>query len=248
MRTTRKILSVLLLSFFLSACQTTKVEKPAEQSLPEVGTPTAASYDFGVPKRSAHHETNTPNHGGILAGVPVNVVIDFNFDLAKPSAISVKSNGIEYGDGETIIDPNKLAMRRAVKVNASDGLYEVTYKACWPDGSCHDGNFQFGIDRKMRGSFINMTGKREVKIDLSNFAFVPQKVKVSRGTKVIWTNNDQVGHYINTDSHPAHTYFLAQNSKLLSKGDSFSLVFEKPGIYPYHCSAHTYMTATILVE
>lgn len=248
MRATSKILSVFLLSFFLAACQAAQTEKPAGQNPPETISPTTVSYNFGIPKRSAHHETNTPNHGAILAGVPVNVVIDFNFDLAKPSTISVKNNGVEYSEGETMIDSNKLAMRKVVKEIAPDGLYMVTYKACWPDGSCHDGNFQFVIDRKTMGSFIDMTGKKEVRVNLSNFAFVPQKIRISRGTKVTWTNNDQVGHYINTDSHPAHTYYPAQNSKLLPKGDSFSLVFEKPGIYPYHCSAHTTMTAAILVE
>lgn len=225
-----------------------RVEKPIEQESSESKSLPVSGFNFSIPKKSAHYESNTPAHGAVLAGVPVNVVIDFNFDLAKPSAISAKSSGVEYGEGETIIDPGKLAMRRAIKADAPDGLYVVTYKACWPDGSCHDGNFQFAIDRKIRESFVDMTGRKEVKIDLANYAFVPQNIKVSPGTKVTWTNNDQDGHYINTDSHPAHTYFLAQNSKLLAKGGSFSLVFEKPGVYPYHCSLHTNMTALILVE
>lgn len=84
---------------------------------------------------------------------------------------------------------------------------------------------------------------------LKNIAFVPQDVKISKGTKATWTNSDTVSHYVNTDSHPAHTYQLNQNSEELRQGDSFTYTFENTGIYPYHCSAHAVtMTANILVE
>src|SRR3989344_7049455 len=74
-----------------------------------------ASAEFGNPKKSAHYESNTPEHGSTLAGVPINVVINFNFDLAKPSEITIEkdpstgSGQAEYGVGETIIDEDKLS-------------------------------------------------------------------------------------------------------------------------------------------
>lgn len=44
-------------------------------------------------------------------------------------------------------------------------------------------------------------------------------------------------------------YHPAQNSKLLKKGESFSLVFDQVGIYPYHCSAHeASMIGSLIVE
>src|SRR3989338_5621939 len=97
------------------------------------GSPEESMIVFDIPKKSAHYESNTPEHGAVLAGVPVNVVIDFNFDLAQPSAISVvyDKTGEEFGTGGTIIDANKLAMRRDKKQEAPDGLYNVDYKACW---------------------------------------------------------------------------------------------------------------------
>jgi len=241
------ILLVLAAGLFLSGCAPIRKTVSIDQEQTQAGV-TVDDFEFGNPKRSAHHESNTPAHGSVLPALPINVVIDFNFDLAKPSAISITSAGVEYGEGETIIDTNKLAMRRKVGMDAPDGLYSVTYKACWPDGSCHDGNFQFAVDQSIGGSYVDMTGQSRVEIGMTGYAFVPQKIKVSRGTTVTWTNNDSAGHYVNTDAHPAHTYFPAQNSKLLNKGDSFSLVFEEPGIYPYHCSAHTQMTGAIWVE
>src|SRR3990170_5961683 len=115
------------------------------------GSGTSAS--FSNPKKSAHYESNTPEHGAILAGVPINVVIDFNFDLAKESQIQILMDGKDFGVGETTIDDNGLAMRRKVDDSAPDGIYTVTYKACWADGSCHDGQFQFKIDRKTASDF-----------------------------------------------------------------------------------------------
>lgn len=207
------------------------------------------AVNFSNPKKSAHFESNTPIHGVTLAGIPVNVVIDFNFDLAKPSEIKILKDGKDYGVGETIIDLNKLAMRRNMTSDAPDSLYTIEYKACWPDGSCHDGSFQFAIDRLQARNYEDQTGKKEVTIKLSQIQFKPQNIKVSKGTKVIWVNDDSAEHYINTDSHPAHTYYPEQNSKLLKKGEQFDLTFVTPGIYPYHCSAHaSSMIGLLLVE
>ena len=84
---------------------------------------------------------------------------------------------------------------------------------------------------------------------MSEIQFAPVNIKISQGTEVTWINDDEEEHFVNTDSHPAHTYFLEQNSRSLGKGDSYSLMFDKPGIYPYHCSAHeSSMKASILVD
>src|SRR3989344_2367751 len=58
------------------------------------------SNQFQSPRKSAHYESNTPAHGAVLAAPPVNVVIDFNFDLAKPSTISITKDVMEYGQGD----------------------------------------------------------------------------------------------------------------------------------------------------
>jgi plastocyanin len=140
-------------------------------------------------------------------------------------------------------------MRRQIDPNAPDQTYTVMYNACWPDGSCHDGSFQFAIDRTKAQSFEDQTGKKEVTIKMSQIKFMPMDLKVSKGTKITWVNDESIEHYVNTDSHPAHTYYLDQNSKALKKGEKYSLTFEGPGIYPYHCSAHAAnMTGNILVQ
>lgn len=238
-------------AFWLLRNQDTSTPSPTQIPV-QTSNPTlksTQSAEFSTPKKSAHYESNTPEHGSFLAGVPINVVIDFNFDLAKGSDIQITMGGKEYRMGETAIDPNKLAMRKKMDPAAPDGLYTSFYKACWADGSCHDGSFQFKIDRSSANNFGDMTGKKEAAINLQNFAFSPAKVKVSKGTKVTWINQDDVVHTVNTDTHPAHTYYLNQNSRDLSKGGTYSVTFADPGIYLYHCTPHAdSMHGQILVE
>ncbi len=220
-----------------------------DSEAPETSSVPGTDLTFIRAKKSAHYESNTPAHASVLPSVPVNVVVDVNFDLAAPSAISVSSNGKEYGIGNTMIDNNTLAMRRAMDPSAPDGLYLVAYRACWPDTSCHDGKFQFVIDRSKAVAAQDLRNQKEVSVSLANLAFSPKVIRISRGTRVIWKNNEAAEHYVNTDSHPAHTYYPKQNSRLLKAGDVYGMVFDTPGVYPYHCSAHAEtMTGTVLVE
>ncbi len=199
-------------------------------------------YKFGIPKKSAHYESNTPEHGAVIPAVPVNVVIDFNFDLVPPSEIKITKDGKNYGIGPTSIDENRLAMRKEVDPAAPDGLYRVEYKACWPDRSCHNGHFEFAVDRNLvPPESFDLRGKKEVLVSLQNVLIEPAMIFISPRTKVIWKNEDQIEHFVNTDSHPAHTHYRSQNSRGLKKGETFSLTFNQPGFYPYHCSAHPEM-------
>jgi len=204
---------------------------------------------FETPKKAAHYESSTPSHGAVLAIPPINIAINFNFDLADASTISITANKKEYGIDKTTVDDNKLTLRRSFDPTAPDGIYTVLYNACWPNGSCHDGKFQFAIDRSKLNDAVDMRNQKVVNIDLSGSTFIPKDIRISQGTQVIWTNSDNVIHYVNTDSHPAHSYFKDQNSKALKKNDVYSLTFNNEGTYPYHCSAHAdNMVGTIIVE
>lgn len=205
--------------------------------------------DFGDATYVPHYVSNTPNHADSLAAVPVNVVIDVDFDLAAPSSISIKNGDTEYGTGETTVDASKLAMRRTMDPAAPDGVYTIAYKACWPDASCHNGTFRFEIDRTLAEYYEDERDKDSVAITMSDLTFDPIEIRVSKGTTVTWTNEEDETHYVNVDPHPGHTYFPAFNSRALAKGGTYSFTFEQAGYYPYHCSQHPDdMVGTIVVE
>lgn len=249
------IVVLVLATFVFFISNKSKQANPSAQPISSQ-IETKSEEEFSNPKKSAHFESNTPEHGSTLAGVPINIVINFNFDLGEGSKIEIHGlfskeqiGANEYGVGETMIDSNKLSMRRKMQSDSPDGKYSVAYTACWPDKTCHNGSFQFKIDRKQASDFEDMVGKKEVMVKMSQIKFNPASLRVSTGTKVTWVNDDEEDHFVNIDSHPAHTYLLDLNSKVLKKGDKYSYTFEKAGIYPYHCSAHeSSMKANLLVE
>lgn len=79
----------------------------------------------------------------------------------------------------------------------------------------------------------------EVKID--NFSFGPATLTVAPGTTVTWVNRDDIPHtVVSTDS--------VFKSKVMDTDEKFSYTFTKPGTYPYFCSIHPKMTATVVVK
>ncbi|MDB5168880.1 MAG: blue (type 1) copper domain protein [Candidatus Saccharibacteria bacterium] len=82
-------------------------------------------------------------------------------------------------------------------------------------------------------------------INIKNYAFDPSNVTVKVGTTVTWTNQDSIGHTVTSDDSDTNTMKL--ESKLLSKGETYSVTFTKAGTYTYHCTPHTYMKGTVTV-
>jgi plastocyanin len=86
-------------------------------------------------------------------------------------------------------------------------------------------------------------GESERRVTIDNFAFDPQALTVAPGTKVTWLNRDDVPHTATSSDSPPKF-----NSKAIDTDEQFSQVFTRPGTYPYFCSVHPKMTATIIVK
>ena len=82
----------------------------------------------------------------------------------------------------------------------------------------------------------------EVKIKISNLSFNPETVTISKGSKVIWTNNEAVIHTITSDNGEF------TSSGQLNQGQSYEFTFADSGEFPYHCTPHPNMTAKIIVK
>jgi plastocyanin len=79
----------------------------------------------------------------------------------------------------------------------------------------------------------------EVKID--NFSFGPAALTVSVGTKVTWTNRDDIPHTVVSNDK-------VFKSAVLDTDEKFSYTFTKAGTYPYFCSIHPKMTGKVVVQ
>jgi plastocyanin len=79
-------------------------------------------------------------------------------------------------------------------------------------------------------------------ISIDNFIFAPKTVMVKAGTKVTWTNHDDIVHGIASSSN------AFAKSGALDTDDSFSFTFTTPGTYQYFCYLHPQMVGSIVVE
>jgi|SRR5579863_436935 len=74
-----------------------------------------------------------------------------------------------------------------------------------------------------------------------DFMFAPVALRVSAGSTVTWTNDDEEPHTVVSESG-------LFRSAALDTNESFSFKFEQPGTYRYACSIHPRMVGTIVVQ
>jgi plastocyanin len=79
----------------------------------------------------------------------------------------------------------------------------------------------------------------EVKID--NFIFTPATLTVKAGTRITWTNADDIPHTVVSDDQ-------SFRSKVLDTNETFTFTADKSGTYSYFCSVHPKMTGKVIVQ
>ena len=188
--------------------------------------------------KAAHFVDSSPTHGDATAQVPEKIMINFNFTLHEVSSIAVTRDAKPVETGKVVLTTNGLSMSTNIPKPAGNGLYVVAYKACWPDRSCHDGQFGFVVDDMKKMSYQDMTGKNEVLVSMKDIKFRPSHLIVSKGTKVVWKNQEATLHFLNSDPHPSHNVLPSLNSLVIKMGEDYSYTFTEAGEWGFHCSAH----------
>jgi plastocyanin len=69
--------------------------------------------------------------------------------------------------------------------------------------------------------------------------FVPYYIEVKTGTKVTWTNKDNLSHTVTSDQF---------DSNLIQPGQSWSYTFSTAGQYDYYCTLHPWMKGVVKVQ
>ena len=81
-----------------------------------------------------------------------------------------------------------------------------------------------------------------VQVSMKDYAITPATLTVQVGQKVVWTNDDDAPHTVTGLDGP-----VMLNSPQMTKGQSFSFIFSKPGVYHYFCAVHPNMKGIINV-
>jgi plastocyanin len=95
------------------------------------------------------------------------------------------------------------------------------------------------FDKKTQSKVVMATNSVKIK----NFAYSPQKIKVKKGTTVVWENQDIAPHTVTkTDKSKS-----GPDSENFGKGGKYSYTFTETGQFEYFCKPHPYMKATVEV-
>jgi plastocyanin len=79
-------------------------------------------------------------------------------------------------------------------------------------------------------------------VSIDNFTFDPPKLTVKAGTRVTWTNKDDIPHGIAWSSN------VFAQSKALDTNDSTTFTFATPGTYQYFCYIPPHMVGIVVVQ
>jgi plastocyanin len=83
-------------------------------------------------------------------------------------------------------------------------------------------------------------------VTIKLFHYRPPRLTVTPGTRVVWTNEDEILHTVTGLAGVAGA--RAIEGTLDGKGASTALTFTERGVYPYVCERHPHMRGEIRVE
>lgn len=86
--------------------------------------------------------------------------------------------------------------------------------------------------------------KRAVTVDIGDFKFKPETIKVKRGGTVTFVNTDKAPHTAQTDINPKTAEF---DTGRLAKGEMKGVKLQETGSFSYFCAYHRFMEATVEV-
>lgn len=91
-----------------------------------------------------------------------------------------------------------------------------------------------------------VTEQETVEISLTgNLTFSPSQVTAAPGTRIRWINEESIAHTVTPEGHDAWT-----SASLSNAGDTFEVVLNNPGEFPYFCQPHQAqgMTGGIVIQ
>jgi plastocyanin len=84
-------------------------------------------------------------------------------------------------------------------------------------------------------------GEGATKAEMRTMTFSPQRLEITTGTTVIWTNTDPLVHTISADDK-------SWDSGAIEPGKTWSHTFTQPGEYTFHCTPHPFMKGVVVVR
>ncbi len=77
--------------------------------------------------------------------------------------------------------------------------------------------------------------------EMRTMTFTPNRIEVTAGTTIVWTNTDPLVHTISADDK-------SWDSGAIEPGKTWSHTFAQPGEYSFHCTPHPFMKGVVVVR
>jgi plastocyanin len=131
----------------------------------------------------------------------------------------------------------------------------------WSDGKITDTEFLNAIKFLIEKNIIQIESKPTTKplstvanviipngnSEVGNVGFyVPLNLQITAGTTVVWVNDDNIQHTIQSQDEKGNVMSLF-NSKALKTGERFAYKFNEPGVYHYFCTIHPWRVGVVTV-
>lgn len=91
----------------------------------------------------------------------------------------------------------------------------------------------------------NVATARDTAVAVKTFQFRPTSLVVPRGTRVVWSNGDEIEHTVTAGSPDSAGGEFTGTMKTL--GSTFTHRFNRAGTFSYFCDRHHFMRGEIRV-
>ena len=97
----------------------------------------------------------------------------------------------------------------------------------------------------MLGVLFGSRANGDASVAIRTFQFAPDTLRVKAGTRVVWSNADEIEHTITSGSPEKRDGPF--RGVVDRRGATYSAVLERAGTYRYFCDRHRFMTGTVIV-
>ncbi len=76
--------------------------------------------------------------------------------------------------------------------------------------------------------------------------YIPSKISIKSGDSVTWLNEDAAFHSVTSGYYGNQSGLF--DSEYLDPEESFTFIFENPGVYDYFCTLHPWMKGQVIAN
>jgi len=101
-------------------------------------------------------------------------------------------------------------------------------------------------DLIIKGDVIMPTKVSRPGCEENDLCYIPSLIVIEKGKQVTWVNEDSAFHSVTSGFYDAPTELF--DSGHLDPFESYTLTFDKTGVYDYFCTLHPWMKGQVIIE